>query len=94
MKTDSSATPYTEFSIGGRPIAGMMALTPRHGDTPPNWLPYVTVADCDASAAKVTKLDGKVIVPPTEVPEVGTFAVFCDPGGAALAIIQFAEGAS
>ena len=71
-----------------------MALTPKHGDIPPNWLPYVTVADCEASAARVTELGGKVIVPPTDVPEVGKFAVFCDPGGAALAIIQFAEGAS
>jgi predicted enzyme related to lactoylglutathione lyase len=94
MKTDASATPYTEFQIGGKSVAGMMELTPRHGDIPPNWLPYVTVADCEASAARVTELGGKVVVPPTEVPEVGTFAVFCDPGGAALAIIQFADGPS
>ncbi|MDX1388121.1 MAG: VOC family protein, partial [Acidobacteriota bacterium] len=94
MKTDASATPYTEFQLGGVSIAGMMALTPQHGDIPPNWLPYVTVTDCEASAAKVTELGGKVVVPPTDVPEVGKFAVFCDPGGAALAIIQFAEGAS
>jgi len=94
MKTDSSSTPYTEFQLGGKPIAGMMAPTPRHGDIPPNWLPYVTVAKCEASAAKVTELGGKVVVPPADVPEVGTFAVFSDPGGAALAIIQFAEGAS
>ena len=94
MKSDSSETPYTEFSIGGRPIAGMLALTPRHRDIPPNWLPYVTVADCEASAARVTELGGKVIVPPTDVPEVGKFAVFFDPGSAGLAVIQFAKGAS
>jgi len=93
MKTDAGTPPYTEFQIGGRSIAGMMALTPKHGDAPPHWLPYVTVADSEASATKVTELGGKVIVPPTDVPEVGKFVVFFDPGGAALAVIQFAEGA-
>jgi len=94
MKTDTGAVPYTEFRLAGTSVAGMMPLTPQHGDAPPHWLPYVTVADCEASAAKVSELGGKVIVPPTEIPEVGTFSVFFDPGGAGLAMIQFAEGAS
>ena len=37
---------------------------------------------------------GKLIVPPTDVPRVGKFAVFFDPGGAGLAVLQFSEGAS
>lgn len=93
MKTDTGDPPYTEFLLDGTPVAGMMALTPHHGDAPPHWLPYVTVADCGRTAAKVSELGGSVIVPPTEVPGVGTFSVFFDPGGAGLAVIEFAEGA-
>ena len=91
-KTDAGDPPYTEFRLAGTSVAGMLALTPRHGDAPPHWLPYVTVANCETTAAKVSELGGNVIVPPTEVPEVGTFSVFFDPGGAGLAVIQFAEG--
>ena len=93
-KTDAGEPPYTEFLLGGAPVAGMMALTPQHGDAPPHWLPYVTVADCAAIAARVGELGGTVIVPPTEVPGVGSFTVFFDPGGAGLAVIEFPDGAS
>ncbi len=92
-KTDAGTPPYTEFRIGGRPIAGMMPLTPKHGGAPPHWLPYVAVADCGGIATAVTDLGGTLVVPPTDIPGVGTFAVFFDPGGAGLAVIQFAEGA-
>lgn len=94
MTTDAGDPPYSEFLLDGTPVAGMLALTPQHGDAPPRWLPYVTVANCETTAAKVSELGGNVIVPPTEVPEVGTFSVFFDPGGAGLAVIQFAEGSS
>lgn len=56
--------------------------------TPPMWLPYVHVEDCDASAAKATKLGAKVFMPATEVPGVGRFAAMFDPLGAAVAIIR------
>jgi predicted enzyme related to lactoylglutathione lyase len=79
---------YTEFQAGGRSIGGMMAMTEEHGDAPPHWLPYVMVEDCNASAAKAGELGAKTCVPPTDIPNVGRFAVFMDPTGAGLAIIQ------
>ena len=85
---DKGPMPYTEFQVGGQSIGGMMEMTPQHGDAPPHWLPYVLVDDCNASAAKVTELGGNILVPPTDVPNVGRFAVFTDPAGAALAIIK------
>jgi len=42
----------------------------------------------NASAAKAGELGAKTFVPPTDIPDVGRFAVFADPTGAALAIIQ------
>ena len=81
---------YTEFQVDERSIGGMMKLTPEHGDAPPHWLPYVMVDDSKAIADKVGKLGGTVIVPPTDIPKVGTFTVFADPTGAVLAVIKLA----
>lgn len=50
------------------------------------WLPYVTVADCDASQAKARGLGAKVLVPATDIPNMGRFAILEDPTGAAVAL--------
>jgi len=52
------------------------------------WLPYVKVADCDATAAQAAGLGGQVMMAPTDIPNVGRFAVICDPLGAALAVMK------
>ena len=36
----------------------------------------------------MTELGGTLLVPPTDVPNVGRFSVFIDPAGACLAIIK------
>ena len=79
---------YTEFQVGGKSIAGMMAMTPHHGDAPSHWMPYTMVDDCDATVRKVRELGGDVRVPPTDIEKVGRFAVFSDPAGATLAVIK------
>jgi predicted enzyme related to lactoylglutathione lyase len=56
---------------------------------PTMWLPYVRVADCDATFQKAQKLGaGFVAMPPTDIPTVGRFAIFADPLGAAIGIIK------
>ena len=85
---DNTEMPYTEFQLNGVSLAGMMPLTPQHGDAPPHWLPYVVVSDCEATAAKATKLGATQIVPPTHIPDVGPFSVFADPAGAVIAVVQ------
>lgn len=87
-KEDEGGLPYTEFQVAGRSIGGMMPLAEHHGDAPPHWLPYVMVTDCDGGAGRVGGLGGSLLVPPTDIPGVGRFAVFRDPAGAGLAIIQ------
>jgi predicted enzyme related to lactoylglutathione lyase len=57
-------------------------------DTPPMWVPYVAVADCDATAAKAKSLGAQVIVEPQDIPNVGRFATFIDPQGAMLAVMK------
>ena len=77
---------YYVLKNGGVPRGGLMkAPDPQ---VPPMWLPYVRVADCDASVARAKRLGANVMKEPTDIPEVGRFAVFVDPTGAALAIIK------
>jgi uncharacterized protein len=57
-------------------------------NAPPAWLPYVSVVDCDAVAAKAQSLGARALVPPTDIPDVGRFAVLMDPTGAVIGVIR------
>jgi hypothetical protein len=57
-------------------------------EQPHAWLPYVSVANADASADKAKKLGATVIVPPTDIPNVGRFSILRDPQNAAIGILQ------
>lgn len=54
----------------------------------PRWMPYVAVDDPDATVARVKQHRGKVHVEPTDIPNVGRFAVIEDPTGAVLAVMK------
>jgi predicted enzyme related to lactoylglutathione lyase len=88
---DNASMPYAEFQVGEQSVGGMMAMTPEHGEAPPHWMPHVMVENCDASFGKATELGAQTFVPPMDIPKVGRFAVFADPTGAALAIIQLSH---
>jgi len=87
-KTDTGATPYTEIINGEEHIGGIMQIQPQMGPIPPNWGIYIAVDDCDGIAQKATSLGGRQYVPPTDIPNVGRFAVLSDPQGAAFSIIK------
>jgi uncharacterized protein len=80
---------YHILSSGGEDRAGVM--TASRPDVPPMWLPYVTVADTDTTASRAVKLGGKVHLPPTDIPNVGRFAVLGDPNGATIAVIKLSS---
>jgi predicted enzyme related to lactoylglutathione lyase len=83
---------YTESHVAERAIGGMMAITPEWGDMPSHWMLYFAVEDCDDLAAKAEHLGGKVCVPPTNIDNVGRFAVITDPQGGAFSVITLKEG--
>jgi uncharacterized protein len=68
---------------------GIMPLSPEMAaaGAAPRWQPYFEVADCDVAAAAVTANGGTVIVPASDIPGVGRFAVALDPDGAQFAMI-------
>ncbi|MCB2200967.1 VOC family protein [bacterium] len=42
---------------------------------------YCMVPDLDATLEKVVAAGGKVVIPPTEIPDMVTFALYADPEG-------------
>lgn len=83
---------YTLFTNGEAPVAGLMELPeePRKAGARPSWIGYVGVADVDATVERVRQLGGTVHVAPTDIPEVGRFAIIADPQMATLALFRYA----
>lgn len=82
-----SSGAYTEWKVGGRAIAGMMAKPPDvRADVDAFWAVYFSVADTDAAVARVTDLGGDVVIGPRDI-EPGRFAVVADPSGAVFNVI-------
>lgn len=82
---------YRVASVAGEKIAGIMGLPPDAGQMPPAWGGYVTVDNADETAGECAALGGKVLVPPTDVPGVGRFAVLQDPQGAVFNVMAYLE---
>jgi hypothetical protein len=85
---DETGMPYTEFQLGGRSIAGMMAMpaqVPAH--VPSFWLVYFAVADCDATVKQAIELGGQLTVPPIELGGIGRFARLRDAQGAVFGVL-------
>ena len=79
---------YTIFTLGEKQVGGMMPMMPGWEGVPSNWMVYFAVANCDGSAAKARGLGAEVVVPPTDIPKIGRFAVVQDPQRAVFAIIR------
>lgn len=80
---------YTVVKVGEEPVGGIMTTPPQAEGTPPNWGGYVTVDDVDATARKAEELGAKILVPLTDIPNVGRFFVLQDPQGAIISAITY-----
>jgi len=81
-----ASTDYTLFKQGETMVGGLMQCP--KSDVPSHWLPYVTVDNVDASAAKAKSLGAQVVMEPFDVPTVGRIAVLLDPQGAAIGLFK------
>ncbi len=78
---------YTVFSKnGGEPIVGMTPMTPEMREAL-HCLGYVAVEEIAASAGRVETPGGVMLAPPSDIPDVGRFAVIKDPAGAFASIM-------
>jgi len=75
---------YTMFEPAEGPGGG---FTPVTAENPVgNVLIYVDSADIDADLKKAESLGGKTLVPKSEIPNMGWFAIFKDPTGNQIAV--------
>jgi predicted enzyme related to lactoylglutathione lyase len=84
---NQNGSTYTMWTASGTPIGGIMRMpadAKARGEMP-HWLAYVSTPDTDAMVAQATKLGARVLVPPTNIPTVGRFAMIADPHGAFIA---------
>ncbi len=81
---------YTLFHKDGEQVAGLMPMTGPEWpeDMPAHWMPYVAVESVDATYARVADCGGQGCVPPTDIPNVGRFAVIDDGSGGFISIFQ------
>ncbi len=78
---------YHLAGAGGDMVAGAMA-TDGADNGPAMWKIYFAVDDCDRTAAAIAADGGKVLVPPSDIPGTGRFAILMDPQGAAFGLLQ------
>jgi uncharacterized protein len=82
-----SGSTYTMWTANNIPLGGIMAMpadAKARGEMP-HWLAYVSTPDTDAMVRQATTLGARVLVPPTDIPTVGRFAMIADPVGALIA---------
>jgi predicted enzyme related to lactoylglutathione lyase len=81
---------YTMFRLGGGDVSGAYELTKEMVDAhvPPHWMLYIKVDNADEAAAKAVRLGANQMVPPSDIPNVGRFAVLRDPTGAQVSIFE------
>jgi hypothetical protein len=86
---DGAPTRYPMWmTTSGAPIGGSVVLPEEQlaAGVPPHWLGYIATPNVDATVASATKLGGKALAPPMDIPTVGRFAVLADPQGAVFGI--------
>lgn len=86
---DDGPMPYWQINVDGRGQGGMMPMPDMvPAEVPSFWMPYFGSADVGADVAKATELGGAVLVEPTEVRGMVSFAILSDPLGATFALMQ------
>ena len=80
---------YAEAQVDGRTVAGVMPRPPAMpAEAPDSWSVYFGTADVDGDCTRATGLGATVIVPPTDIPGTGRFAMLLDPQGAAFGLFK------
>jgi uncharacterized protein len=85
---------YTLLKAGETMVGGLMPIPEdaAHMGVRPAWMGYIAVDDVKAYADKVRAAGGAIHREPTEIPNVGTFAVAADPHGAGFLLFKGNEG--
>jgi uncharacterized protein len=85
-----NAQRYSLLQAGETAVGGLMAIPDEAAKmgVRPAWMGYIAVDDVKAYADKVKAAGGAIHRPPTEIPNVGTFAIAGDPSGAGFLLFK------
>ena len=79
---------YLHIKNGESYIGGIPPAHQRDPNSPPHWLSYFQVPDCDASTNKAKQAGAKIFFGPMTLENVGRFTVLADPQGAVFSLFQ------
>ena len=89
----NGALEYTEASLEGRPVAGLIHKAIAAGEhKQPAWLTFISADDVDAETDLALRNGAKVLFGPKDIPERGKEAIFADPQGAVFAVLDSSSG--
>jgi len=77
---------YHILKSDGKGRAGIMKSS--MPGIPQTWMPYIQVKNCDATVEKAQRLGASIKMAGEDVKDVGRLAIFTDPQGAPLGILQ------
>lgn len=84
-----------EFNYGGwetgNGVGGGFAVVSEEGARPGNVIVHVGTDDIERDLTRVAELGGGTVVPKTEIPGIGWFAVFTDPTGNQIGLFTALE---
>lgn len=87
---------YRQIEASEGAVGGILALDAAMiaEGARPAWLGYIAVDDVDACVASIEQAGGRIIVPPSDIPDIGRFAMVTDPQGAPFYIMRGAGEAT
>ncbi|MFJ4713372.1 VOC family protein [Streptomyces sp. NPDC088785] len=77
---------YGTFRLGDKAVSGAMTVTAEQGE--PAWSVYFGTGDAEATVKTAEQAGGTVLLPATDVGDLGRMAMIADPGGASFGIWQ------
>ncbi len=85
-----NAQRYSVLKSGETMVGGLMPIPEEAAKmgVRPAWMGYIAVDDVKAYADKVKAAGGAIHRPPTEIPNVGAFAIAGDPSGAGFLLLK------
>jgi predicted enzyme related to lactoylglutathione lyase len=87
-KAPNDPSGYLHIKNGEQFIGGVPPAEYRNPNTPPHWLAYFEIGNCDSVTATAKQLGAKAYVDPTTMENVGRWSVLADPQGAVFAAFQ------
>ncbi|WP_024805051.1 VOC family protein [Nocardia sp. BMG51109] len=82
----ASESDYTLVETGNGGLAG--GIMQNRPDMPPYVTVYIQVDDLETALSEIQQLGGTVVLPPTGIADTMSFALFSDPGGAVVGLLQ------